>query len=94
MRSATPPLRCLAEWYRPAVTERLVDEIVATLDAATAAVSAEGTPVRLMLTLAVPTDEVVYGLFAAESPDNVVEACRRAGIPIARLSTDVAARIA
>jgi len=94
MTRATPPLRCLAEWYRPAVTDGLVDEIVATLDAAAAELSAEGTPVRLLLTLAVPTDEVVYGLFAVDSPDIAVEACRRAGIPIARLSTDVAARIA
>ncbi len=39
--------------------------MVAKLDAAAVLVSSEGTPVQLVVTLAVPTDEVLYGVFGA-----------------------------
>lgn len=94
MGSAAPSVACyLAEWYRPEVTQQPLDETVAILDAVAATMRVEGSLVKLLMTLAVPTDEVVYGLFAACSPDIVVQACRRAGIPLERLSSDVAARI-
>jgi hypothetical protein len=41
----------------------------------------------------VPTDEVLYGLFAADSPGIVLQACQRAGIPTERLSAGVHARM-
>ena len=41
--------------------------MVAGLDAATTDMCAEGSPVWLLMMLAVPTDEVLYGVFAAES---------------------------
>jgi hypothetical protein len=83
----------LAEWYLPELTEQSVDDIVAKLDLAAANASDEGTPVRLLLTLAVPTDEVLYGVFGAHSPDIVTATCQRAGLPHQRLSGDVGARI-
>jgi hypothetical protein len=90
MTSAAPVNRhYLAEWYRPEVTAQPVDDIAAELQKGIALLCAEGTPVRLLLTLAVPTDEVLYGLFAASSPNIVVQACRRAGIPLERLTADV-----
>ncbi len=89
MRGAT---NFLAEWYLPDLAETTVDDIVSRLDAATAAVSDEGRRVRLVVTLSVPTDEVLYGVFDAESPDAVGAACRRAGVPHQRLSTHVVAR--
>jgi hypothetical protein len=49
--------------------------------------------VRLLMTLAVPTDEVLYGVFAAHSANTVSETCRRAGIPAERLTKAVDARI-
>ena len=52
-----------------------------------------GSLVKLLVTLAVPTAEVIHAVFAACTPDNVVQACLRAGIPLERLSSDVAARI-
>lgn len=55
----------LAEWYLPEMTTTSVDEMVAKLDAAAASVSSAGTPVRLVVTLSVPTDEVLYGVFGA-----------------------------
>jgi len=44
----------LAEWYLPELTEQSVDDVVAKLDIAAISVSDEGTPVRLVVTLAVP----------------------------------------
>jgi len=83
----------LAEWYLPELTEQSVDEVVAKLDVAAASVSDEGTPIRLVVTLAVPTDEVLYGVFGALSPDIVTTTCQRAGIPHQRLSAHVGTRI-
>lgn len=84
----------LTEWYLPNLGETAVDDIVAQLDAAAAVVTLEGAAVRLLVTLSVPTDEVLYGLFDADSPDAVVTTCQRAGVPHQRLSTHVVARIA
>jgi hypothetical protein len=92
--SAAQQVACyLAEWYRPEVTLQPLDDTVARLDAVAATMRVEGSLVNLLVTLAVPTDEVIYGVFAARSPDIVVQACRRAGIPLERLSSDVAALI-
>ena len=54
---------------------------------------AGGTPVRLLATVVVPTDEVLYGLFAANSSEIVLQACKQAGIPAERLTAGVNARI-
>jgi hypothetical protein len=83
----------LAEWYLPELTEQSVDEVVAKLDAAAILVSSEGTPVRLVVTLAVPTDEVLYGVFGAPSGDIVTKTCLQAGVPHQRLSAHVGTRI-
>ena len=83
----------LAEWYLPELTEQSVDDVVARLDAAAVSVSDEGTPVRLVVTLAVPTDEVLYGVFGADSSDIVSKTCLQAGVPHQRLSGDVGTRI-
>jgi hypothetical protein len=83
----------LAEWYLPELTEQSVDDVVARLDVAAVSVSDEGTPVRLVVTVAVPTDEVLYGVFGAQSPDIVTTTCQRAGVPHQRLSAHVGTRI-
>ena len=83
----------LAEWYFPELTETSVDEVVTRLDAAAVIVSTEGTPVRLVVTLSVPTDEVLYGVFEAHSPDVVSKTCLIAGMPHQRLSCHVGTRI-
>jgi hypothetical protein len=87
------PACYLAEWYLPELTEQSVDEIVARLDAAAATVTNEGTPVRLLVTLSVPTDEVLYGVFGADSGDIVSRTCVQAGAPHQRLTKDVGTRI-
>ena len=53
----------------------------------------EGTPVRLLVTLSVPTDEVLYGVFGAPSRDIVSRTCLQAGVPHQRLSDDIGTRI-
>ena len=83
----------LAEWYLPELTEQSVDDMVARLDAAATVLTGEGTPVSLLLTLAVPNDEVLYVVFGAESLDVVSRTCDKAGLPYQRLSADVGTRI-
>ena len=93
MTTAVPvATRFLVEWYRPNLTRELVDGMVARLNAAIASVSAEGSPVWLVMTVAVPTDEVLYGVFAADSLDLVRAACERAGSVPERMSVDIDAR--
>ncbi|AGB21362.1 hypothetical protein Mycsm_00935 [Mycobacterium sp. JS623] len=93
MDATVDPAYYLAEWYLPEMTATSVDEVVAKLDAAATVVSTEGTPIRLVVTLSVPSDEVLYGVFGALSPDVVSQTCLRAGVPFQRISGDVGARI-
>jgi hypothetical protein len=91
---AVAELTCyLAEWYLPELTEQLVDDLVARLDAAAAIVTNEGSPVRMLVTLSVPTDEVLYAVFCAHSRDVVSRTCMEAGAPHQRLSEDIGTRI-
>ena len=94
MSIQAPNLPCfLVEWYRPELVSGQLDDTAARLAATTATMSVEGSPVQLLMTLAVPTDEVLFGVFAAGSENTVSEACRRAGIPAERLTKAVDARI-
>jgi hypothetical protein len=89
-----PTLPCyLVEWYRPELTSGQLDRTAAKLEDCAATMRGEGSSVRLLMTLAVPTDEVLYGVFAAHSANTVSETCRRAGIPAERLTKAVDARI-
>ena len=95
--SATPSVdaltRYLAEWYRPEVTGAPIADLVDTLEEAAARCREEGATVHLIAAMAVPSDEVFYGLYAAQSADDVTAACHRAGIPAERLTGGVAAHI-
>ncbi|HZQ30734.1 MAG TPA: hypothetical protein VFB19_03260 [Mycobacterium sp.] len=75
----------LVEWYRPEPSADVVDRAAAELDHLTA----EGGPVQLLLTVAAPDDEVIFGVFAAASADDVMSACRQVGLPAQRLSDAV-----
>ncbi len=87
------PARYLAEWYLPELTEQSVDDIVARLDAAAATATGQGTPVQLLVTVSVPTDEVLYGVFGAASPEIVSRTCTAAGAPLQRLSPHIGTRV-
>ncbi|MET0476167.1 MAG: hypothetical protein ABW001_16155 [Mycobacterium sp.] len=88
----TSPPNHLAEWYRSTLTDAWVAEMVATLQGATAVADADD-PVRLILSMAVPSDEVLYVVFEAASSAAVVRLCERAGLPPQRVTADVDARI-
>jgi hypothetical protein len=89
MSVPVPRLPCyLVEWYRPEATEDLEDTVT-KLDECVASLSTAGSPVQLLIALAVPIDEVVFGVFAAGSADMVAQACQRAGIPAQRLTAAV-----
>jgi hypothetical protein len=89
------PQRCyLAEWYRSELTEELLDRAVAKLDECASSVCAQGSPVRLMMALAVPDDQLIFGVFVAGSEEIVDMVCRQAGIPAHRLSVAIDARVA
>lgn len=84
----------LVEWYRPELTPRQLDHAVARLEECTMAMCGQGADIELLMTLAVPTEEVLFGVFAACSAEIVCEACRRAGIPAERLTDVEDARVA
>jgi hypothetical protein len=89
-----PLQRCfLAEWYRPAVVNRDIDEVAATLGDNVARLHDQGYPIRLLATVAASTDQVLYGVFAAESADTVTQVCRGAGWPADRITSGIQARI-
>ncbi|MDA2892042.1 hypothetical protein PDG61_14060 [Mycolicibacterium sp. BiH015] len=83
----------LAEWYLPDLADAAVDDIMARLRTAATELTSGGARVRLVATLSVPTDEVLYGVFDADSCDAVVATCEQAGLPQQRLSADVVTRL-
>ncbi len=84
----TAPVSCyLVEWYHSTVTEEPLDDTAARLTECAVLMSAQGSPVRLLNMLAVPTDEVLFAVFTADSASVVAQTCDRAGIPAQRVST-------
>jgi hypothetical protein len=75
----------LVEWYRRDVTARPLDETVAKLDAGIETMRGEGSSVRLLVALTARSDQVLYSVFAASSPDAVRQAngpaCQSSGLP-------------
>jgi hypothetical protein len=93
MPATSSPDPCfLAEWYRRELSDIAIDDFFALLGATTEEVSTDCAPVQLMATLFVPSDDVLYGVFAASSSDVVVQACARAGMLPERLIPDVSLR--
>jgi hypothetical protein len=90
---ASRPPCYVVEWYRPELTAAQLDQTATKLNEGATAVCGEGSQVQLLMTFAVPADEVVFGIFSARSADDVSEVCRRAGLPVERLTDAVDARI-
>ncbi|WP_052765258.1 hypothetical protein [Mycolicibacterium obuense] len=80
----------LTEWYQPASD---VDGMVAALDTVCAQMRANGRAVRLLGAIEAAADEVLYGLFVADSATAVALACRLAGWPADRVIEGVQARL-
>lgn len=83
----------LVEWYQPDFTTTQLEEATSDLAAETAIQRAAGVGVHLLLAMAAPNDEVLYSVFAAHSPEVVIETCAHAGRPIERITDDVQFRI-
>jgi hypothetical protein len=93
MGIAVPALpHFLVEWYRPAIAEESLDQSVARLIRCAASMSAAGSPVHLVATLAVPNDEMVLAIFDSAAEQFVAEVCRQAGCPAQRVTAAVDAR--
>ncbi|OBF97257.1 Uncharacterised protein [Mycolicibacterium flavescens] len=80
-----------AEWYLANLTQDAVERLVTRLQAALENSDGEFSVVRLVGAVAVPEDEVFYGVFAATSPESVTEVCERIGMPPGRLTASVGA---
>jgi hypothetical protein len=93
MNTAVPGKpRFLVEWYRPDVGGESFDKSLARLIECAETTAAAGAPVHILVTFAVPADEVAFAVFDAESPRAVAELCDRAGIPALRLTPAVGAQ--
>jgi hypothetical protein len=84
----------LVEWYRAELAPESIGDAFAKLDECAAAMSTDDSPTKVLLTFAVPTDEVIFCVFVASSADAVGEACARAGLPAERVTAAVAAPFA
>jgi hypothetical protein len=77
----------LVEWYRFALTEEPLEDTAARLRECAATLAAQGSPVQLSAMLAVPGDDVLFGIFTADSAATVAQTCAQAGIPAQRVTT-------
>lgn len=81
--------RFLAEWYGPPLSACSVSETAGRLNDGAASISAPGSQVQLLMMLAVPAEDYVFGVFAAESAETVAQVCVDADVPAARISAAV-----
>ena len=83
----------LVEWYRPELVENQFSTALAALGECVTTMNAEGTPVRVLHTVTVPGDQVVFGVIEAGSESIAAELCCRAGVPAERLTAAVSTRL-
>jgi hypothetical protein len=84
----------LVEWYGAELAVEFIDDAFARLHECAASMSTDGSHAKVLLTFAVPTDEVIFCVFVASSAEAVGEACDRAGLPAERVTAAVAAPFA
>jgi hypothetical protein len=80
----------LVEWYRSELAADSIDDTFAKLHEC-AESTTDGSRAKVLLTFAVPSDEVIFCVFVAASAEAVGEACDRAGLPAERVTAAVAA---
>lgn len=76
----------LVEWYRITFAADALERTAARLNETAALFSDRGVPVHLTAMLAVPADEVLFGVFTADSASTVAQTCAEAGIPAQRVT--------
>jgi hypothetical protein len=80
----------LAEWYRADLSEASMERAFARLTRGVELTGDDGASATVLMSLLVPTDDVVFCVFVAQSPETVVAACDQAGIPVERVTAAVA----
>lgn len=80
----------LAEWYYAEPSDETIDRGFAQLTRGAELMSENGASAKVLLLLSVPTDDVIFCVFAASSSEVVAQACNRAGIPAERVTAAVA----
>jgi hypothetical protein len=83
----------LVEWYRPELIDDQFSTALGALGECITTMNSEGTPVRVLHTVTVPGDQVVFGVIAASSEAVAAELCRRAGVPAERLTAAISTRL-
>lgn len=92
MSDIAPHLSCyLVEWYRAELSQETIDRTLAQLSRGVEAMSTIGTSPKVLMTLFVPSDDVMFCVFAANSREVVAEVCDRAGLPAERVSAALVA---
>ena len=86
----------LAEMYMPTTRSGALRDTARKARAATEQMTVEGTPIRYLRTIFLGEDEICFyvyeaGSYEAGSPETVLEASRRAAIPVDRVveATDI-----
>ncbi|MFS0895822.1 hypothetical protein [Mycolicibacterium litorale] len=77
----------LVEWYHSGLTGDVLGDIASRLGESAEELSHNQSQVHLVTMVAVPADEVVFGVFTAVSKSAVTRTCDRAGIPAQRVTT-------
>ena len=77
--------RYIVERDLPGFTSDQLPGAAAKAKAATAALTQEGTPVRYLRSMFMPTEQKCFCMFEAASPTAVKEAQERAGLPFTRI---------
>jgi hypothetical protein len=75
----------LVERYLPGSSPEAIEAAAARASATTAELAAEGVPVRYLGTTFVPEDEACFCQFEAPSAEVVLQANRRARLPVDRV---------
>jgi hypothetical protein len=81
--------RFLVEWYQAGLASAPLADTAARLSEGAAAACVSGTPVSVLLTVATPLDEMLFGVFCADNAEVVRRVCRDAGYPADRVTGDV-----
>ena len=84
-----PTRTFLVERYWPGVDEATARNVVASLEQAARAMTAEGTPVAHVGSILMPADEVVFSLIEAADEHAARQVNERAAVPLDRIAAAV-----
>ena len=79
----------LVERYWPGVDEAIARTVVANLERAARAMTAEGTPVEHLGSILMPADEVVFSLIEAADEEAARRVNERADVPLDRIAAAI-----